>query len=149
MNRNTRWAAVAAVATAAFAPAAPAAAAAPQSYCFAKQAVAAGSWVGTYAETGADGSCDPTGGARMESQLTSQPRQTGNVLHITIVWRFYESDGDLLFETEQAGILRLGDGDVVLNGVVTAGERLGARTHDKGYATDAVGSYAGVMRVMG
>ncbi len=149
MRQTARWTAAAALALGAVAPAAPAAAAGVDSYCFAKRAVAEGSWVGTYAEARTDGSCDPTGGARMESQLTSQPRQTGNVLHITIVWRFYEADGDLLFETEQRGILRLGDGDVVLNGVVTAGERLGARTHDEGHATDANGSYAGVMRVMG
>lgn len=119
----------------------------PEAYCFAKRAIAPGSWIGTYAPVAADGSCDPTNGLRMVSQLTSAPVVTGEVAHITIRWQFFDQSGALAFQTDQSGILKLGSGDVVLNGTVTGGENSGARTHDEGTPTDANGSYAGVMRV--
>ena len=118
-----------------------------ESYCFAKHAVAPGSWVGTYAPVAEDGSCDATGGLPLRSQLTAAPEQTGQVLHIVIRWQFFDEDDQLVFQTDQTGLLKLGSGDVVLNGTVTDGDRLGARTHDEGVPTDANGSYAGIMRV--
>lgn len=118
-------------------------------YCFAKHAVNPGQWEGTYARVAPDGSCDASSGSAMVSRLTAAPAVTGEVAHITITWTFYDGQGDLAFETAQEGVLKLGSGDVVLHGTVTEGERLGARTQDRGSPTDALGSYAGVMRVLG
>jgi hypothetical protein len=125
----------------------PAHAGSPDTYCFAKSALSPGVWRGTYAPVPADGSCDATNGLPMASHLTAPPVITGNIAHIEIVWEFFDAEGDLVFQTVQAGILSLGSGDVVLNGTVTAGDRLGARTHDEGTPTDANGSYAGIMRL--
>ena len=118
-----------------------------EAYCFAKEQISLGVWEGTYAPVAAHGSCDAEGGLRMTSHLTSAPVQTGQVLHITIQWEFFDEENQLAFQTDQIGLLKLGSGDVVLNGTVTAGDRLGARTHDEGAPTDANGSYAGIMRV--
>jgi hypothetical protein len=148
MSRLTRLLplAVAVVLPAMIAPAAVASAA--QSYCFSKQATGPGTWAGTYAAAMPGTPCDPTGGLPMTSALTSI-YVTGDVAHITITWEFFDGAGGLAFETEQSGVLNLHSGDVVLNGVVTAGHPVGARTHDQGHPTDTNGSYAGVMRVMG
>lgn len=146
MNHYLKGLLVAAVAVPLLAPAT-AHAAGAESYCFAKSQVSPGSWVGTYAPVAADGSCDAAAGLAMASHLIAAPVQTGQVLHIEIRWLFFSADGELAFQTDQKGLLKLGSGDVVLNGTVTAGDRLGARTHDEGSPTDANGSYAGVMRV--
>ena len=149
MNHHVKALLVAAAAAAVplLAPAGANAATGAESYCFAKSAVSPGAWVGTYAPVAADGSCDAASGLAMASHLTAATVQTGQVLHIEIRWQFFDADGKLAFQTDQKGLLKLGSGDVVLNGTVTAGDRLGARTHDQGSPTDANGSYAGVMRV--
>lgn len=150
ISRRTSALAAAALAAAAFgALVTPASAtpAAQDTFCFAKHAVAPGAWVGTYAAASGNGSCDAAGGLPMTSHLTSTPVPTGQVLHITIQWQFLDAEGGLAFQTDQRGLLKLGSGDVVLNGVVTDGARVGARTHDEGSPTDTVGSYAGIMRL--
>jgi hypothetical protein len=129
------------------APATAHAAEGPEAYCFAKSAIAPGVWQGKYAPVAADGSCDASTGLRMASHLTAAPRVSGNVAHIEITWQFFDAAGDLAFQTDQTGVLKLNSGNVVLNGTVTAGDRLGARTHDEGTPTDANGSYVGVMRL--
>jgi hypothetical protein len=138
---------VATVAVSLVAPGTAHAASGPDAYCFAKQATSLGVWVGTYAPVAEDGSCDAAGGLPMASHLTAAPVVTGQVWHIEIRWQFFDENGDLAFQTDQTGLLKLGTGNVVLNGTVTAGDRLGARTHDAGVPTDALGSYAGIMRV--
>jgi hypothetical protein len=84
----------------------------------------------------------------MASRLTEVPRVTGQTAHIRITWTFFAPGGGVAFETEQEGVLKLASGDVVLRGVVTDGDHLGARTQDRGHPTDASGSYAGTMRVL-
>ena len=129
------------------APATAHAAGSPDAYCFAKHATSPGVWVGTYSPVASDGSCDAAGGLLMASHLTAAPVQSGQVLHIAIQWQFFDESGDVAFQTDQTGLLKLGNGDVVLNGTVTDGDRLGARTHDEGTPTDANGSYVGIMRI--
>jgi hypothetical protein len=129
------------------APATAHAASSPDAYCFAKHATSLGVWVGTYAPVAEDGTCDATGGLPMASHLTAAPVQTGQVLHIDIQWQFFDESGDLVFQTDQTGLLKLGNGEVVLNGTVTDGDRIGATTHDEGTPTDANGSYTGIMRI--
>jgi len=147
MNNPLKALLVAAATVALLAPATAHAASSPDEYCFAKHATSPGVWVGTYAPVAEDGSCNAAGGLAMASHLTAAPVQSGQVLHIEIRWQFFDENGDLAFQTDQTGLLKLGSGDVVLNGTVTGGDRLGARTHDQGVPTDAVGSYAGIMRV--
>jgi hypothetical protein len=147
MNNPLKALLVAAATVALLAPATAQAASSPDAYCFAKHATSPGVWVGTYAPVAEDGTCDATGGLPMASHLTATPVQTGQVLQIDIQWQFFDESGDLVFQTDQTGLLRLGSGEVVLNGTVTDGDRLGARTHDEGTPTDANGSYAGIMRV--
>ncbi len=139
--------AAATVAVSLLAPATTQAASGPDAYCFAKHATSPGVWVGTYAPVAEDGSCDATGGLPMASHLTAAPVQTGQVLHIEIRRQYFDENGDLVFQTDKSGLLKLGSGNVVLNGTVTDGDRIGARTHDEGVPTDASGSYAGIMRV--
>jgi hypothetical protein len=147
MNNPLKALLVAAATVALLAPATAQAAGSPDAYCFAKHATSPGVWAGTYAPVAEDGSCDATGGLPMASHLTAAPVQTGEVLHIEIQWQFFDATGQVAFQTDQEGLLKLGNGNVVLNGTVTGGDRLGARTHDEGTPTDANGSYAGIMRV--
>lgn len=148
MNNPLKALLVAAATVALLTPAATAnASSSPEAYCFAKHATSPGVWVGTYAPVADDGSCNAAGGLAMASHLTAAPVQSGQVLHIEISWQFFDENGDLAFQTDQTGLLKLGSGNVVLNGTVTDGDRLGARTHDEGVPTDAIGSYAGIMRV--
>ena len=147
MNNFLKAVLVAGATGALLTPATAHAASSPDAYCFAKHATSPGVWVGTYAPVAADGSCNAIGGLRMASHLTAAPVQTGQVLHIAIQWQFFDASGDVAFQTDQTGLLKLGNGEVVLNGTVTDGDRLGARTHDEGTPTDANGSYVGIMRV--
>ena len=148
MNNPLKALLVAAATVALLTPAATANASnSPEAYCFAKHATSPGVWVGTYAPVADDGSCNAAGGLAMASHLTAAPVQSGQVLHIEISWQFFDENGDLAFQTYQTGLLKLGSGNVVLNGTVTDGDRVGARTHDEGVPTDAIGSYAGIMRV--
>lgn len=147
MNNPLKALLVAAAAVALLAPGTAHAASSQDSYCFAKHATSPGVWVGTYAAVADDGSCNAAGGLPMASHLTAAPVQTGAVLQIEIRWQFFDENGDLAFQTDQTGLLKLGNGNVVLNGTVTDGDRVGARTHDEGVPTDANGSYAGIMRV--
>jgi hypothetical protein len=147
MNNSLKGLLVATATVAMLAPATAHAASSPDAYCFAKHAISPGVWVGTYAPVAEDGSCDATGGLPMASHLTAAPMQSGQVLHIAIQWQFFDESGDVAFQTDQTGLLKLGNGEVVLNGTVTDGDRLGAKTHDEGTPTDANGSYVGIMRI--